>query len=139
MGLQRAVVGMRGKVKRLLLLFGRGISCTLEQSISTGLRSFIYSLLCLCMFRLYLGQRLYLSHRRYEGGIKRVCHAHSLQLLLTMAFRLLAQCHTFLRSQRHHGLVETIDRRVVLPVDVRVDVARQGLLFFFGGIVCIFL
>ena len=29
---QRAVIRMRGKVKRLLLLFGRGIGCTLEQS-----------------------------------------------------------------------------------------------------------
>ena len=139
MGLQCAVIRMRGKVKRLLLLFGRGIGCTLEQSISMGLRSFIYSLLCLCMFRLYLGQRLYLSHRRNKGRIERICHAQSLQLLLTMAFRFLTQCHTLLWGQRHHGLVEAVDRRVVLPVDVRIDVARQSLLFFFGGIACIFL
>ena len=113
MGLQRAVVGMRSES--------------------------VHCLLCLYMVRHCCRRRFYLSHGRYEGGIKCVCHAQSLQLLLTMAFRLLAQCHTFLRSQRYHGLVETIDGWVLLPVDVRVDVARQGLLFFFGGIVCLFL
>ena len=139
MGFQRAVVGMRSEVKRWLLLFGRSIGCTLEQSISFGLRSFIHCLLCLCMFRLSFRQRFYFSHRRNEGGIERICHTQSLQLLLTMAFRFLPQCHTPFGCQRHHGLIEAVDRRIVLPVDVRIDVAWQGFLFFFGGIVCIVL
>ena len=94
MGFQRTVVGMRSEVKRWLLLFGRSIGCTLEQSVSFGLRSFIHCLLCLSMFRLCFRQRLYLSHRRDESWIERICHAQSLQLFLTMSLRFLSQCHT---------------------------------------------
>ena len=94
MGFQRTVVGMRSEVKRWLLLFGRSIGCTLEQSVSFGLRSFIHCLLCLSMFRLFFRQRLYLSHRRDESWIVRICHAQSLQLFLTMSLRFLSQCHT---------------------------------------------
>ena len=91
------------------------------------------------MCRLCFRQRLYLSHRRDEGGIERIFHAQSLQLLLTMALRFLPQCHPPFGCQRHHGLIESVDGRIVLPVDVRIDIARQGFLIFFGGIVCIFL
>ena len=113
MELQRAVVGMRSEV--------------------------IHCLLCLCRLRLCFRRRFYLSHGRYEGGIKCVCHAQSLQLLLTMALRFLPQFHPPFGCQRHHGLIESVDGRIVLPVDVRIDIARQGFLIFFGGIVCIFL
>ena len=59
-------------------------------------------------------------HRRFELRIKRIFNAQSLELFLTVQFRLLAQQHPVFRSHGHHHLKKTVDWRILFPRDACV-------------------
>ena len=99
----------------LLFLLSPLMICFFQCALSLGI--FFW----LIPFRLSMPdlnfENFYRFHRRLELRIKRIFNAQSLELFLTVQFRLLAQHHPVFGSHGHHHLVKAVDWRILFPRD----------------------